>query len=397
MSDAGPKLHPQTLSIHPDDHITPGWTAVPVPVARGSTVLFPDLASIRALSWRDDSKWRYGLHATPTSMALAQRLATLEGGKHTLLHPSGLSSITNVYLAFIRPGDDVLIPDNAYMPNRELGDWYAKNHGVSVRYFDPMVGENIEGLIQDNTKLIWLEAPGSVTMEVPDVAAITKVARAKGVLTAIDSTYAAGLSFRPLEHGTDIVVQALTKYQSGGSDLLMGATITSNADLHAELKRARMLFGLGVSSDDCSLVLRSLPTMQVRYEAHDRSALSLARWLKTRPEVDVVLHPALPDCPGHETFMRDFTAAGGLFSIVFKPEYSSAQVDAFVEGLRLFKLGYSWGGALSLALPYNIRPMRTVTQWPHDGVLVRFFVGLEDEGDLRADIEQSLTAHLNPG
>jgi cystathionine beta-lyase len=394
MSDAGPKLHPQTLSIHPEDRITPGWTAVPVPVARASTVLFPDLASIRAMNWRDDTKWRYGLHATPTSMALMQRLAALEGGKHALLHPSGLSSITNVYLAFVRPGDDILVPDNAYGPNRELADWYATDFGVSVRYYDPMIGEKIDDLLQDNTRLIWIEAPGSVTMEVPDVGAIARVARARGVLSAIDSTYAAGLSFRPLEHGVDIVVQALTKYQSGGSDVMMGATITSNEDIHCELKRARMRFGIGVSSDDCSLVLRSLPSMQVRYDAHDRSALALAHWLKTRPEVDVVLHPALPDCPGHASFKRDFTGAGGLFSVVFKPAYTSAQVDAFVEGLRLFKLGYSWGGALSLALPYDIRPMRTATHWPHDGVLVRFFVGLEDERDLHADIEQSLLAHL---
>lgn len=394
MSEAGPKIHPQTLSVHPEDRITPGWDAVQVPVARASTVLFPDLASIRALNWRDDTQWRYGLHATPTSMALMQRLAAIEGGQHTLLHPSGLSSITNVYLAFVRPGDDVLLPDNAYSPNRELGDWYASDFGVSVRYYDPLAGEKIADLIQPNTKLIWIEAPGSVTMEVPDVAAIARVAREKGILTAIDSTYAAGISFRPLEHGVDIVVQALTKYQSGGSDVMMGATITSNSDLHAELKRARMRFGLGVSSDDCSLILRSLPTMQLRYEAHDRSALSLAKWLATRDEVEAVLHPALPSCPGHEHFVRDFTGAGGLFSIVFKPEYTSAQVDAFVEGLRFFKLGYSWGGALSLAMPYHIRAMRTATQWPYDGVLVRFFVGLEDERDLRADIEQSLNARL---
>ena len=394
MSEAGPKKHPQTLSIHPDDTITPGWTAVQVPVARASTVLFPDLASIRALDWRDDTQWRYGLHATPTSMALQQRLAAIEGGKYTLLHPSGLSSITNVYLAFVRPGDDVLIPDNAYGPNRDLADWYASDFGVSIRYYDPLIGEGIAGLIQANTKLIWIEAPGSVTMEVPDVPAIVRAAREKRILTAIDSTYAAGISFRPLEHGVDIVVQALTKYQSGGSDVMMGATITSNSEVHAELKRARMRFGLGVSSDDCSFILRSLPTMQLRYEAHDRSAMALATWLATRDEVEVVLHPALPSCPGHDHFKRDFTGAGGLFSIVFKPEYTSAQVDAFVEGLRYFKLGYSWGGSLSLALPYNIRSMRTATPWPYDGVLVRFFVGLEDVGDLRADIENSLDSNL---
>ncbi|MEJ0004720.1 MAG: cystathionine beta-lyase [Pararobbsia sp.] len=394
MSDASSKPHPQTLSVHPEDRITPGWNAVPVPVARASTVLFPNLAAIRALSWRDDSQWRYGLHATPTSMALTQRLAAIEGGEHALLHPSGLSSITNVYLSFVQPGDDVLVPDNVYLPNRSFGDWYAQALGVSVRYYDPLVGAGIEDLLQPNTKLIWFEAPGSVTMEVPDVPAIARVARARGILTAIDSTCAAGLSFRPLEHGVDIVVQALTKYQCGGSDVMMGATITSDARLHQELKRARMLFGLGVSSDDCSLILRSLATMRLRYEAHDRSALALAQWLATRPEVEVVLHPALPSCPGHASFKRDFTGAGGLFSVVFKSEYPSAQVDAFVEGLRFFKIGYSWGGAVSLALPHDVRALRTATKWPYDGVLVRFFVGLEDERDLRADLEQSLVSHL---
>ena len=394
MSDAAPKRHPQTLAVHPEDRITPGWNAVQIPVARASTVLFPDLASMRALDWRDDTQWRYGLHATPTSMALAQRLAAIEGGAHALLHPSGLSSITNVFLAYVRPGDDVLIPDSAYSPTRELGDWYANEWGVSVRYYDPMIGAGIAAMIKPNTKLIWIEAPGSVTMEVPDVPAIARVAREHNVRTAIDSTYAAGIAFRPLEHGVDIVVQAVTKYQSGGSDVMMGATITRDAEIQAELKRTRMLFGFGVSSDDCALVLRSLPSMRLRYEAHDRSALALAEWLATRPEIDVVLHPALPGCPGHDHFARDFTGAGGLFSVLFKPQYTSGQIDAFVEGLRYFKLGWSWGGSISLAMPYHVGSMRTATRWPHEGVLVRFFIGLEEQVDLRADIEQSLAAHL---
>ena len=234
------------------------------------------------------------------------------------MQPSGLSAISNVYFGFVKSGDHVLIPDNAYSPNREHADWLAADYGVEVTYYDPMIGAGIEGLIKPNTKLIWVEAPGSVTMEVQDVPAIASVARARGIVSAMDNTYSAGLAFKPFEHGVDISVQALSKYQSGGSDILMGATITVDREHHMKLKRARMRLGIGVSSDDCSLVLRSLPSMKLRYEAHDRTAFALAQWLKTRPEVAAVLHPALADCPGHEFFKRDFKGgAGGLFSIVF--------------------------------------------------------------------------------
>ncbi|QSN60161.1 MULTISPECIES: cystathionine beta-lyase [unclassified Caballeronia] len=381
----------QTRIVQPDDRITPGFESFSVPVARASTVVFPDLATMRALVWSDDSKWRYGLHGTPTTIALAQRLAAIEGGEHALLQPSGLAAISNVYFGLVKAGDHVLVPDNAYSPNREHADWLASDFGLEVSYYDPMIGAGIADSIRPNTKLIWLEAPGSVTMEVQDVPAIAAVARARGIVTAIDNTFSAGLAFKPFDHGVDISVQALTKYQSGGSDILMGATITRDVELHKKLKRARMRLGVGVSADDASLVLRSLPSMKLRYEAHDRSALALARWLKTRTEVAAVLHPALDDCPGHEFFARDFSGgAGGLFSIVLDARYSAEQVDAFVEALELFSIGWSWGGAHSLAMPYNVRSMRTASQWPHEGVLVRLYVGLEDEADLRADIESAL-------
>jgi cysteine-S-conjugate beta-lyase len=392
MSQSPPKHGLQTRIVHPKDDLTPGFESLSVPVARASTVIFPDLATMRALDWRNDAQWRYGLHATPTAIVLAQRLAALEGGNHTLLQPSGLSSISNVYFGFVKAGDDVLVPDNAYSPNRDHGDWLARDFGVTVRYYDPMSGARIADLIQPNTRLIWLEAPGSVTMEVPDIPAITAVARAHNIVTAIDNTWSAGIAFRPFDHGVDISVQALTKYQSGGADVLMGATITVDQALHHKLKLARMRMGLGVSSDDCSLVLRSLPTMQVRFQQHDRTALSLAKWLKTRPEIAAVLHPALPDCPGHEFYQRDFTGAGGLFSVVFDERYSAAQIDTFCESLELFAIGWSWGGVASLVMPYDIASMRTVSAWPYRGTLVRFFMGLEEEADLRADIEHCLDA-----
>jgi cystathionine beta-lyase len=380
----------QTRIVHPQDQLTPGFESFAAPVTRASTVVFPDLASVRALDWRNDAQWRYGLHATPTSTMLQQRLAAIEGGEHALLQPSGLSAISNVYFGLVKSGDDVLVPDNVYSPNREHGEWLARDFGVSVRYYDPMIGAGIAEMIRPQTRLIWLEAPGSVTMEVPDVPAITAAARARNVVTAIDNTWSAGLAFRPFEHGVDISVQALTKYQSGGSDVLMGATITVDRELYLKLKLARMHMGIGVSSDDCSLVLRGLPSMKARFDTHDRHALALAQWLKSRPEIAAVLHPAFEDCPGHEFFKRDFTGAGGLFSVVFDARYTPAQVDAFCEALELFALGWSWGGAHSLVMPYNVRSMRTAASWPHEGTLVRFYVGLEDAEDLRADVQRAL-------
>ncbi|QGZ61547.1 cystathionine beta-lyase [Paraburkholderia acidisoli] len=380
----------QTRIVHPQDDLTPGFESFAAPVTRASTVVFPNLAAVRALDWRNDAQWRYGLHATPTSTMLQKRLAEIEGGEYALLQPSGLSAISNVYFGLLKSGDDVLIPDNVYSPNRDHGDWLARDFGLTVRYYDPMIGAGIADLIRPETKLIWLEAPGSVTMEVPDVRAITAAARARNVVTAIDNTWSAGLAFKPFEHGVDISVQALTKYQSGGSDVLMGATITADRELYLKIKAARMRLGIGVSVDDCSLVLRALPSMKLRFEAHDRSALALAGWLKTRPEIAAVLHPAFADCPGHEFYERDFTGAGGLFSVVFDERFSAAQIDAFCESLELFALGWSWGGAHSLAMPYDVASMRTAANWPHRGTLVRFYVGLEEEADLRADIEAAL-------
>ncbi|WP_186111682.1 cystathionine beta-lyase [Burkholderia gladioli] len=391
MTDTSSPRALQTRIVQPEGELPAGWASFVTPVARASTVVFPDLATMRALDWREDDKWRYGLHATPTALELARQLAVIEGGAHALLQPSGLASIMNVYFGIVKSGDDVLVPHNAYSPNADLGNWLARDFGISVRFYDPLIGAGIAELIRPETRLLWLEAPGSVTMEVPDVRAITAVARERGVITAIDNTYSAGLAFKPFEHGVDISVQALTKYQSGGSDVLMGATITAERAIHERLKLARMRTGLGVSADDCSLVLRNLPNMRLRFEAHSRSALALAKWLKTRPEIASVLHPELPDCPGHEAFARDFTGAGGLFSVVFDARYRAEQIDHFVEALELFAIGWSWGGARSLAMPYDIASMRP--SWSQ-GTLVRFYVGLEEEADLRADIERALAATL---
>lgn len=385
----GDKKSLQTRLIHSGYTAPEGFAAFPTAIHHASTVLFKDVAALRSRNWLDKSAYTYGLHGTPTSFALEARLAEIEDGKYALLAPSGLAAIAMVDFALLKSGDDVLIPDNVYNPNRDLGNWLARDFGISTRYYDPLIGAAIAALIQPNTKLIWTEAPGSVTMEVPDIPAICKAAHDRGVLVAIDNTWSAGIGFRAFEHGVDIVMQALTKYQSGGSDVLMGALITRDQELNHRLGLAHMRLGFGVSMDDVYLVLRGLPSMKLRFDAHDAGARQVAGWLKARPEISKVLHPAFADCPGHEIWQRDFKGAGGLFSVLFDARYSEAQTDRFVDALKLFKIGFSWGGAGSLCVPYRVQHMRK--NWSDQGQLVRFNIGLEDPRDLISDIEQALT------
>lgn len=389
-----------TRLLHPLVEIPPGFQAFPVPTVRASTVIFSSLENMRQLDWREEGQWRYGLHATPTSMELAQRLAQIEGGKHCVLLPSGLAAISLVYFALLKSGDEVLVPDNVYGPNREHAQWLERDFGIRMRVYDPMIGEKIQACLSPETKLIWLEAPGSITMEIPDVPAITRVARERGVCTVLDNTWSAGLYFRPFSHDVDISIQALTKYQSGGSDVLMGAVTCVDSNLYRRLKQARMRMGWNVSADDCYFLLRGLASLSVRLEAHQQSAWKIAQWLKTRPEVLRVLHPAFADCPGHHYWQRDFIGASGLFSVVFRNSYCAAQIDAFIEQLRLFKIGFSWGGAHSLILPYDVSALRRGGVWPPEdwadkknaGVLVRIYIGLEDVQDLMADLQRGLSS-----
>ena len=379
----------QTALVHSDYTPPAGFSAFPTAIHHASTVLFDNVAAMRSRNWQDKNAYTYGLHGTPTSFTLEARLAAIEDGNHCLLAPSGLAAIAMVDFALLKSGDDVLIPDNVYNPNRELGNWLAKDFGITARYYDPMIGAAIAELIQPNTTLIWAEAPGSVSMEVPDIPAICKAAHDRGVLVAIDNTWSAGLAFRAFEHGADIVMQALTKYQSGGSDVLMGAVITRDKALNHRLELTHMRLGLGVGMDDAYLVLRGLPTMKLRFDAHDAGARKVATWLKGRPEIAKVLHPAFADCPGHENWKRDFEGAGGLFSVIFDERYTEAQTDRFVDSLKLFKIGFSWGGSNSLCVPYRIQSMRN--NWHDCGQLVRFNIGLEEATDLIADIEQALS------
>lgn len=382
------KKSPQTALVHTDYQAPAGFAAFPSAIHHASTVLFKNVAAMRSGDWKEKNAYTYGLHGTPTTFTLEARLAEIEDGRHCLLAPSGLAAIAMVDFALLKSGDDVLLPDNVYNPNRELGKWLSTDFGVTARYYDPLIGAGIAALIQPNTKLIWTEAPGSVSMEVPDLPAICQAAHARGVLVALDNTWSAGLALRGFDLGADIIMQALTKYQSGGSDVLMGALITRDRALHERLSTAHMRLGMGVGADDAYLVLRGLPTLKLRFDAHDAGARKLAAWLRARPEISKVLHPAFEDCPGHAIWQRDFSGAGGLFSVLFDPSIAEARTDRFVDALKLFKIGYSWGGANSLVMPYRIAHMRQ--NWRDEGILVRFNVGLEDPVDLIADIEQAL-------
>lgn len=378
----------QTSLVQSDYRAPDGFAALQTAIHYASTVVFDNVAAMRALKWQQKTGYTYGLHGTPTTFTLEARLAEIEDGKHCVLASSGLSALALVNFAFLKTGDHLLIPDNAYTPNRDLGIWLSQDFGIAIDFYDPLIGAGIDALIQSNTRLIWTEAPGSITMEVPDIPAICRVARQRGVPVAIDNTWSAGLVFRAFEHGVDIVMQALTKYQSGGSDVLMGAVITRDPQLNRQLELAHMRLGLGVSVDDAYLVLRSLSSMKLRFDAHDAAARKIANWLKDRPEIATVLHPALPDCPGHDIWKRDFSGAGGLFSVIFDGRYTEQQTDRFVDSLKLFKIGYSWGGANSLCMPYRMQGKRKA--WHASGILARLNIGLEDADELIADIEQAL-------
>jgi cysteine-S-conjugate beta-lyase len=379
----------QTTLVQTEYRAPGGFAALQTGIHYASTVAFENVAAMRAQHWQQKSGYTYGLHGTPTTFTLEGRLAEIEGGKHCVLAPSGLSALALVNFAFLKSGDHLLIPDNAYNPNRELGAWLQHDYGIAVDYYDPMIGAGIAQLIQSNTRLIWTEAPGSISMEVPDLPAICAAAKSRGVPVALDNTWSAGIAVRAFDLGVDIVMQALTKYQSGGSDVLMGAVITRDPQLNQRLEWAHMRLGLGVSVDDTYLVLRSLSSLKLRFEAHDAAARKIAAWLKERPEIARVLHPALPECPGHAHWQRDFSGAGGLFSVIFDACYSEQQTDRFVDSLKLFKIGYSWGGANSLCVPYRMQPIRK--SWSEAGTLVRFNIGLEDADDLIADIQQALS------
>lgn len=393
-ADPAPDDQLATTLIHHPYQAPAGFAAVPPAVHKGSTVIFPNVAAMRSQQWQDKSGYTYGLHGTPTTFTLEERLATLEGARFAQLAPSGLSAIAMVNAAFLQAGDEVLLPDNAYGPHKELARHELQAWGIAHRFYDPQNGPALAALITPQTKLIWLEAAGSVTLEFPDLLGLIRAARAHPhVVLALDNTWGAGIAFQPFALpqglGVDVSLHALTKYPSGGADVLMGSVCSVAPAVHRKIQHAHMRLGLGVGGNDAELVLRGLNTLPLRYAAQDQAARELASWLSAQPEVAAVLHPALPGSPGHQYWRQCCRAAAGLLSIVFQPGFSALQVDAFVDALRLFKIGYSWGGPMSLAMPYDLRAQRSLG-WPHTGGLVRLCIGLESVADLQRDCAQAL-------
>jgi len=378
-----------TLIHHP--YQPPAGFAAPQPgVFKASTVIFADSAAMRARDWKSKAGYTYGLHGTPTTFTLEERIATLEGGHHTVLVPSGLAAITLTDLALLGAGDEVLIPDNAYGPGKELARHELARWGITHRFYDPLDASALAAMQTPATRLVWVEAPGSVTMEFPDLANLVRAARSTGAVVALDNTWGAGLAFNAFEVGADVSVHALTKFPSGGGDVLMGSVTTRNPALHLKLNAAHMRMGWGVGANDAESVLRALPSLPLRYAAQDQAGRTLAQWWAQRPEVAQVLHPAWPGSPGHAHWKQLCTQAAGLFSIVFDARYGRAQVDAFVDALKVFKIGFSWAGPVSLVVSYDLKAMRATPAW--QGILVRFSIGLEAVDDLIADSEQALAA-----
>ncbi|MES2842062.1 MAG: PLP-dependent transferase [Pseudomonadota bacterium] len=388
-----------TRLIHHPYKPPEGFEAVAPGVHKASTVFFPNVKALRTKDWKDKSGYTYGLHGTPTTFTLEERLATIEGGQHCMLAPSGLAAMTLVDMALLRSGDELLIPDNAYGPGKVFAEVELAAWGITHRYYDAMDPDDLARQIGPATRLVWLEAAGSITLEYPDIPALVERVRQANALrtqeqtivTALDNTWGAGLAFQPFEQGVDVSVQALTKYPSGGADVLMGSVITRNLALHRKILLTRMRLGLGVGANDAELVLRGLPSMALRYHAQDASTRELATWMQAQPGVVQVLHPALPGSPGHATWLRDATGAACLFSAVFDPSIPQARIDAFCDSLKLFRLGWSWAGPISLCAPYDTASIRP-KGWPYAGGLVRFAVGLESVHDLRADLAQALAA-----
>jgi len=382
------------------------WTGTPgapgrvvnPPVWRASTHLYPDMAALKdGPSRNEDGRFFYGRRGAPTQWALAEALTELEpGAAGTVLYPSGVAAIAGALLAVLRPGDVLLMTDNAYDPSRAMGTGLLQDFGVETRFFDPLDMAAFEAAICERTRAVLLEAPGSLTMEVQDIPALAAIARKRGVISLIDNTWASPLGFPALERGVDIAVMSLTKHVGGHSDLMMGSA-AAGPELYAKLRKTAQALGQVVSPDDAALAMRGLRTLGVRLERETSSALEIAKWLDTRPEVARVLCPMLPGAPGHEQWARDFTGGCGLFSMVLKGGDAAAR-NRFIDALSLFGIGYSWGGFESLVVPVDPAPIRSVARWPLAGMApadrfgLRLAIGLEDPADLIADLERGFAS-----
>ncbi len=390
----------KTKLIHSDATVPEGFRSLSTPVYRGSTVLFPRAAAASDHWNQHEIGYTYGLYGTPTTLELAAKVCELEKGFRTIITPGGQGAISLIHLALLKSGDHVLLPESIYGPNRMFSNHVLRRFGVEVSYYPPGAGlpidaqkrrangaPDISSEFKPNTRLVWCESPGSITMEVQDVPAIAEAAHQHGALVVMDNTWSAGIYFDAFAHGVDVTMQALTKYVGGHSDLLLGSVTVRDPKIYERLGETQQGLGSVASPDDSSLALRGMKTMAVRLKVVEQSALALAQWLSERPEVELVLHPALPSCPGHEFWKRDFTGSTGLFAVVLHKRFSKEQVRAFVDALRLFKIGYSWGGVTSLVMAYDLRsPKRPM----YEHRIVRLYTGLESMDDLKADVEQAL-------
>lgn len=377
----------KTKLIHSDVGIPEGFRSLSTPVYRGSTVIFPNAASVSDDWDQYEVGYTYGLYGTPTVLELAARICELEGGYRTIITPGGQSAISLINFALLKTGDHILVPHSIYGPNRHFAGQLLKRFGVEVTFYDPNIGRGIQSLINSQTRLIWTESPGSVTMEVQDVPAICEAARRAGALVVLDNTWSAGVYFDAFHHGVDVTMQALTKYIGGHSDLLLGSITARAKEIFDLIGAAQQLVGTAVSPDEASLALRGMKTLAVRLKAIETSALELSRWLASRPEIELVLHPALESCPGHQLWKRDFRGSTGVFAIVFRRGFSKEQVLAFVDALELFEIGYSWAGVTSLAVAYDFRGNKNRPDYGHR--IVRLNIGLEDTADLKDDLEKA--------
>nr|WP_228278823.1 MULTISPECIES: PLP-dependent transferase [unclassified Acinetobacter] len=371
-------------------------STVQPPLYRASTIIFNNTDALFNRHWTDAYDYSYGTHGTPTTFTLGDHIAQIEGGLYHLLAPSGLSAINLVNSCLLSQGDEVWVPDNIYGPNMEHLRNLQQRYGIAVKVYNPLEVESFSP--SDKAKLLWLEAAGSVTLEFPDLIGLVKKAQAHNILTALDNTWGAGLAFNAFDFGedhlsVDLTVHALTKYPSGGGDILMGSVVTRDQKLHHQLFRMHAIQGICVSGDDTAQIQRSLASMQLRYQQQSQSALTLLNWLKQQKELVQVLHPADPDSAGH-AYWKDICKEGhsaGLVSVIFDAQYNLNDIRAFCDALTLFKLGFSWGGPVSLVMLYNLKEMR-VLEHLHlkDGLLVRFCIGLEHPDDLIQDIAQAL-------
>ncbi|AOG04675.1 cystathionine beta-lyase [Bosea sp. RAC05] len=384
-------MHDSTRCVHHPAVNEEGYASLAVPTHRASTIVYKDAASFAARKDRGFDGYTYGLHGTPTTRTLEAQLTALHGGVRTVLVPSGQAAVTMVMLAVLMPGDKVLIPDHVYPPVRSFCEDYLKPRGIDYGVYDPLIGAGIAELIDDATKLVWVESPGSGTMEVQDVPAIVRAAKAKGCLVGCDNTWATPLIFKPLAHGADFACEALTKYVGGHSDLLLGSITVADMALRQKLKELLRGYGVGVSPDECQLALRGIETMGLRVAHMGRVSEDFARRLALSPAVETVLHPALPSCPGHEIWQRDMGRSSGVFSLVLKPVADDV-LEAALTALQVFAIGASWGGTRSLIAPMAVKGDRSVVPWTKEGPVLRISIGLEDEGDLWADLDALLVA-----